>query len=208
MLVAMTASAAPIVFTLGDHPDSSLVSQTPYGLRLDSQAPAGAGPTWSVGPNLGGSGGPVTLAWDTTNLAAGALISGTLFRNDDNTLWTVSYQLTGLTGLGGGGFTATAGNGTLTPNAGGSAIALTGKQGGSGLAFVFDNTGFRLPGNTGWAGRGWLDPSRVCCDDWLVTATPGPPPGGSDIPEPGTISLMLIGLGMLIGGRKLRKRNS
>jgi len=33
-------------------------------------------------------------------------------------------------------------------------------------------------------------------------------PGGEEVPEPGTIGLMLIGLGMLAGGRKFRNRKN
>ena len=206
LMIAATVSAAPIVFTLGDHPDGQLGTDN-YGIRLDNHP---GSPTFSVGTNLSGTGGYVTLIWDPADLAAGATISGDVVRNDDLTDWTVSYFLTGLTAAPNGGFIATGGNGTLSEVGGANrVIALMGKTNGLGEAFIFDNNGHRLPTEDGWVGEGWLAPSSSCCDDWLVTAVPGPPPGEEEVPEPGTISLMIIGLGMLVGGRKLRqKRNS
>lgn len=217
LMLAVTASAAPVVFTLHDHPDGALYNGTPstaYGLRTDNNS---GGVTFSVSPLLGGNRGQsVGITWDPANLAAGATIFGTAVRNDDNTLWTVNYNLSNITLLGGGGFSATAGNGTISEIGGASrSIAMTGVADSTGDVFVFAFDSHRLGGfpnhpvpNAGPnqpVGRGWIDPSKPCCDDWLVTATPGPPPGQQPIPEPGTISLMLIGIGMLVGARKMRR---
>ena len=87
---AVPAISAPVIYLLGDHPDGALYdgvstsgSAGPYGLRYDViDPPAGAGPTFSMGSNLGGFGGNTTLEWDDANLAAGALLSGTMYRND------------------------------------------------------------------------------------------------------------------------------
>ena len=220
MTLALTASAAPVIFTFGDHPDAGIsgTRQTPYGIildDLDDPYNQGYGPTFSVGPNLGGSGGPLTLVYDPMNLAAGATIAGFAYRNDIGVVYSVNYFLTGLTAIGGdalaNGFTATAANGTLSsPN---QTIALVGKADSTGSVFTFNNIGWRLPGDpgVGWVGEGWLDPtyfskSMFGYNDFLMTAIPGPPPGNEPVPEPGTISLMLIGIGMLVGGRKLRRR--
>ena len=81
-LAAVPALAAPVAYFLGDHLDGSLYTGAtsgtggPYGMRIDAiDPPAGNGPTFSVGDNLGGNGGVVTLSWDDANLAAGAVIS-------------------------------------------------------------------------------------------------------------------------------------
>jgi len=44
----------------------------------------------------------------------------------------------------------------------------------TGIAFEFLNDGFRLPGNTAIAGRGWIDATGV--NDFLLTASPVPIP--------------------------------
>ena len=228
LLAAMSASAAPVVFTFGDHPNANLTTQLQYGLRLDGvDLVPGAGPTWSVGNNLPGSmGGPLSLIYDPMDIVnnpgtATALISGTVYSNMDGSLWSVFYTLSGLSlidGLAadpqfGGGFLAQAGNGTLSMLNGSVSFNLFGKSDGTSV-FAFNNIGHRLPGNpgVGWVGEGWLDPNQFPgsdphgYNDFLMTATPGPPTGGEEVvPEPGTIGLMLIGLGMLVGGRTFRR---
>lgn len=182
VLMSFSASAAIVTFQLGDHPDGALYQSdpsSPYGLRLDDQPPAGAGPTFSVGTNLGGLGGPVTLTYDDADASVDAVIAGTLERNDDGTFWTVTYTLSGLTLDGSGGFTATSGSGVLTENGGPGSINLAGEQNGAGDAFVFAQDGHRLAPNFAdvWVGRGWLLPNGST-DDWLVTATQIPLPAG------------------------------
>ncbi len=180
--VAIPALAAPVTFILGDHPDAALYQSdptSPYGLRVDSAPPPGSGPTFSVGTNLGGLGGLMTLTWDPANLAAGATITGTMERNDDGTFWTTTYTMSGLAAAGSGGFTATAGTGSVDEIGGAlRTIALTGETNGSGIAFEFDNDGWRLPTSDGWVGRGWLLPPGSV-DDWLVTATVVPVPAAA-----------------------------
>lgn len=190
--MAMSAQAATVTYILGDHEDGALYDGStsgpngPYGLRLDSfTPPAGPGPTFSVGDNLGGNGGVVELTWDDANLAAGATISGTLYQNDNGSSWAVSYSLTGLTDDGNGGWWATAGTGSATNGI--DTVILTGELK-DGMAFVFADDGYRLPASDGFVGRGWLlggDGS----DDWLVTAT--------IVPIPAAVWLFGSALGML-----------
>ncbi len=181
-IAAVPALAAPVTYILGDHPAGALYDGSstsgpsgPYGLRYDYlYPPPGDGPTFSVGDNLGGFGGLVVLSWDDANLAAGATISGEMYRNDTGDIWTVNYLLTGLVDDGNGGWTATDGSGSMTN--GGTPVILTGKQDDSGFAFVFANDGARLPGDpgTGWVGEGWLTGEGI--NDWLVTANVIPVP--------------------------------
>jgi len=217
LLGVQAALATPITHLLGDHPDAALWDDIsadgpngPYGLRYDNiDPPDGIGPTFSVGSNLGGFGGALTLTWDPLNLGAGAQMVGTIYRNDDGAggacvtacLWDVVYNITGLT-VGDGnlelGFNATGGFGTLTRQLGGEVIDLLGHANGAGIAFEFDNDGHRLSGdNSSWVGRGWLEPSSPCCDDWLIVSV--------SVPEPGTLALLSLGL-VGIGFTRRRKK--
>ncbi len=191
IFTALPALAAPVTYVFGDHPDAALFQSdpsSPYGLRVDDAAPPGNGPTFSVGTNLGGLGGPVTLTWDPADLAAGATISGTLERNDDGTFWTTTYTLGGLAAAGSGGFTATTGTGSVDEIGGLlRTIALSGELN-NGITFEFDNDGHRLPASDGWVGRGWMLPGGTT-DDWLVTATL--------VPVPAAVWLFGSALGLL-----------
>jgi len=207
--------AAPMFFLLGDHPDGREYdgsSDTAYGLRYDQQ-----GALYSVGGNLGGEGGPLVLEYDPVALTAE--IRGFIDRyypgdgsdSGPGQAFFVEYELSGVVAEG-AGFTATGGNGTASA-AGPCSLncdpfSLIGKQDDNGLAFIFSNIGFRLgPNGTnlgeGWVGNGWLEGAGT--NDWLVTGVPSDAPG-EEVPEPGTVGLMLIGLGMLAGGRKFRNR--
>ena len=178
---ASMANAATVVFQMGDHPDAALYKQNndnPYGLRLDSQSDT----TFSVSTNLGGLGGqgdPVTLSWDTANLAAGALLSGRVENNQDGTFWNLNYLITGLSPLGGPGFVATGGNGTVSEIGGALRVwNLASELNNQGDAFVFAHDGHRLPGdNTSPVARGWLLPPNST-DDFLMVASPVPLPAG------------------------------
>lgn len=172
-----------------DHPDGSL-SPPPYGLRMDS-----LGYTFSV--ELGGA--LTTLTWSGGSTAQ---IAGTLWNNQTSELWTVDFEITGITAEPGNlGFTSTGGNGTLTdPTL--NVTTLAGKQDGSGSAFTFLADGHRLAGHPSYGdadtavGRGWIDAPGV--NDFLVIATL--------IPEPGTG--LLLGLGLaLLGARRNRARS-
>ena len=203
---ALPAFSKTVTYILGDHEDGALYDDVstsgpsgPYGLRYDAiDPPNGNGPTFSVGDNLGGLGGLVTLTWDDANLAAGATISGSMSRNDtvangNGDIWTVTYTLTGLVDDGNGGWTATGGSGSM--NDGGAPVILTGLQDGSGYAFIFANDGHRLDGDpgVGWVGRGWLTGGGT--DDWLVTAV---------IPVPAAIWLFPSALAALGWMRRRR----
>lgn len=109
-----------------------------------------------------------------------ANISGKVQHNPNSTniiqeLWDVNYDITGVEADPGGmGFTATGGTGQLFFN---NVLQTqwTGKQDGSGFAFLFLGDGHRLSEDTtSPVGRGWLDLNGT--NDWLVTATPVPVP--------------------------------
>lgn len=176
-IAALSAQATTVTYILGDHEDGALYdgfsasgATGPYGLRFDAiDPPNGNGPTFSVGNNLGGNGGLLLLSWDDANLAAGATISGSMYRNDTGDVWSVTYNLTGLVGDGNGGWTATGGTGLLN-----GTIDLIGKPDDHGHAFIFANDGHRLAGDTGWVGRGWFEGDGS--NDFLVTATVVPVP--------------------------------
>ena len=188
-----TLPAAPVIFVLGDHPDAALYQSdpdSPYGLRMDGMLPEGYGPTYSVGTNLGGLGGQLTLTWDPEDLGAGAQISGMIERNDDGTFWMVSYSITGLSAAEDGGFKATGGEGLLSEIGGDMRnFELTGKQNDEGVAFEFDNDGHRLSADDGWVGRGWLLPAGST-NDFLVTA--------AVIPLPPALVMFVSALMMLV----------
>ncbi|MGI9342239.1 MAG: PEP-CTERM sorting domain-containing protein [Gammaproteobacteria bacterium] len=191
--------AATVTYILGDHPDAALYQTNPtdpYGLRVDAAPPPGTGPTFSVGTNLGGLGGPVTLSWDDS-LAGSATLSGTLERNDDGTFWTVSYILTGLAAAPNGGITATGGSGSVDEIGGAlRSISLTGMQDAGGYAFIFDDDGHRLAAPAGWVGRGWLAGSGTTVDDWIVTA--------QIVPVPAAVWLFGSALGLMGLARRRR----
>ncbi len=180
--MCIPAFAIPVTYLLGDHPDAALYQSdptSPYGLRFDAAPPPGNGPTFSVGTNLGGLGGPVTLMWDPANLAGGATISGTIERNDDGSFWTVTYILSGLVAAENGGFKATSGIGSVDEIGGAlRSIAMNGEADGTGFVFEFDDDGHRLGTSSGWVGRGWLLPPDST-EDWLVTAQVIPVPAAA-----------------------------
>lgn len=194
-----TSQAETVIYRLGDHPDGILFRQdsdNPYGLRLDSQVPP---TTFSFNTNLGGLGGPVYLTWDDQNLAAGARITGTLENNQDGSFWTVDYLITGLSELGAqgtsalNGFSATAGNGSVTRNGSAETIALAANLNDQGLAFFFAPDGYRLPGDsTIPVGRGWLLPPDTT-DDFLFTASLVPLPAGVWLLVSGFAGLVALG---------------
>lgn len=198
MLISLASNvmAAPVAFTLGDHLDAALFKAggEPYGVRIDDAPPPGNGPTFSVGTNLGGGGGPVTLTWDPMDLSVDAVISGVTKRDDDGTFWDVNYTLTGLAAAGSGGFTSTSASGSIDEQGGAlRSLTLTGEANGGGFVFEFDNDGHRLPSADGWVGRGWLLPTGST-DDWLVIATP--------VPVPATVWLFGSALGLLVWARR------
>ena len=190
-------AVTPGTYVLFDHPASNLTGAIgPYGLRMDFLTPPdGDGPVFSVScVDCSGDGtqnASVKLEW--TGLTA--VISGSLWNWTTSEMWSVDYTLTGLTTVA-KGFTATGGNGLLTPPSGPATI-LTGKQDHKDprIAFYFLADGHRLPGdNYTIVGRGWLVGDDT--NDWIVTA--------KRVPEPAT--LFLLGPGLLMGIGFFRKR--
>jgi len=199
---AMPQSASAVsvlpagLYLLQDHPDAQLWDHSstsgpngPYGLRMDSM-PGTPGPTFSM--EQGGA--EVFMYWDG---GATASIYGEIQHNVDGDLWDLTFTITGITAAApgiGGGFVSTGGTGMISDQNSADEVALAGKQDGGGHAFRFLGDGHRMPDNDTAVGRGWIDASGT--NDFLFTATP--------VPEPG--SLGLLGLGLVAGLRRLRKR--
>ena len=189
--LALPASAGEIlpgVYQLLDHGDGQL--GTDYGLRVDA-----IGEVFSVELN----GASLLLTWDGGTTAN---ISGTLNENSMGgmggigPIWTIDYDLTGVSAVGTLGFTATGGSGVLTDPFLVDTV-LSGETNGSGFVFEFLADGFRIDGdNDTPVGRGWLMPSGTT-NDWIVRAVL--------IPEPATG--LLLGLG-LAGLAALRRRQA
>ena len=190
--ISSASHAALVTYQMGDHPDSSLYNSPntggpngPYGLRGDALLPpAGNGPTFSVGDNLGGAGGVVTLTFDNADDTVDATLQGTLVNNYDGSSWTVDYTLD-VSSTGANGFTASSGSGTLSKVGGSTVYTLTGKAM-NGDVFLFKNDGHRLGGHsspTDWVARGWLvhtafssepkevESGQMDYNDWLMVGT-------------------------------------
>lgn len=88
-----------------------------------------------------------------------------------------------------GGFDSGSGFGDFFPDLQGSDIVGT-----KGVSFSFQ------------APNGWSNGTEQLYISKISVSALGP--GGEEVPEPGTIGLMLIGLGMLAGGRKFRNRKN
>lgn len=232
---AQASMVMPGIYDILNHPDAALTDPGPppvaYGLRLDDFCSASATSSLCTGSgtdaertfSVEGGGAGVTLEW-TTDLAADlsvAKISGTVRRNSDDSLWTVSYDITGITALSGTLGDGTDGwvagesgiSGTLTGTGAnmGISLDLDGKANGGGQAFIFDNDGHRCSGHgdpCAWkaiAPRGWIvvdDIMPTDTNDWIVIAEKRP----DQVSEPGTLAL--LGLGILGLGYIRRRRLS
>ncbi|MEM7081616.1 MAG: VPLPA-CTERM sorting domain-containing protein [Pseudomonadota bacterium] len=195
LLMAFSSAtfAASMTFELGNHEDGALYDgvTNPYGLRLDD-----SGQTFTVGDNLPATftGASLFLTFDPDDLAAGAVLSGTIVDNANGGAWVVNYTLSDLTAAPNGGFIAQTGIGTLTEVGGTTVFDLIGKSNGTG-AFIFDNDGHRLGTSDGWVGRGWVE-GYGSANDFLVIATP--------VPLPGAIWMMGAAVIGLFGARRRR----
>jgi hypothetical protein len=227
-----TATAAPTVFVLGDHPDGDLAADGAYGLRLDETL-------WSMAG--------VELTFDavleTASLEGSVFMTSTNVASrmqDDPEEWYLTYTFSGVSALGSNSFTATGGEGWLIDQHTDHIdyfdyIFLQGKQD-AGLAFIFGPNGWRLedwapPFDSvdGLTGRGWLMATNVVygvsewkCEerlggryrngkckvdlggtqDFLVTAMDDD--DTPPVPEPSTILLTMGGVALLW----FRKRSS
>ena len=165
----MATSAHAVTYKLADHPDGVLSSPTvSYGLRLDQIGGSPEERTFSVQD--------LFLTWDGGVTAS---ISGTVKNNSSDEIFDVSHTFSGVSSQA-GGFVATGGVLTLTPQAGntvGAPVApINSAQNGSNLAFLLLDDGHRLDGdNSSFVGRGWLS-GPGSANDWLVTATVVPVP--------------------------------
>ncbi|MFK8031934.1 MAG: VPLPA-CTERM sorting domain-containing protein [Gammaproteobacteria bacterium] len=197
LAITSTAFAASLTFEIGNHADGALYdgSTNPYGLRLDD-----LGQTFTVGDNLPGAftGASLTLTFDPADLAAGAVLTGTVIDNATGLGYDVNYMMTDLTAAPNGGFISQSGTGTLNERFGEGTFVLASKSNGTG-SFIFDNDGHRIDGaSTGWVGRGWFEGSGA--NDFLITGTSDAIP--APVPLPAAIWLMGAGLVSLFGFKR------
>lgn len=153
-----------------------------YGLRVDYLGLSNN--TFSVEK----SGASVRLVFD--DVAKTASINGQVSHNGAGGLFDLTYTLSGIQNLSGGGFTAAGGSGNLSGMAPGTPVNLdfAGKQNGSSIASILAFDGHRINNDSSTGVfRGWIvDKDRPCCNDFLVQVTP--------VPLPATLVLFLTGI--------------
>lgn len=156
-----------------------------YGLRFDYLGLANN--TFSVEK----AGANVHLVFD--DVAKTASINGQVSHNGLGGLFDLTYTLTGIQNLSGGGFTATGGSGNLSgvvPGMPGTTVNqdFDGKQNGSSIASILAFDGHRINNDSSTGVfRGWIvNENRPCCNDFLVQVTP--------VPLPATLVLFLTGI--------------
>ena len=186
-VLTISVSHAAIVqgqdYLLLDHPDSALTNSPghgPYGLRLDSLLPNGAGPTFSVELN----GASVILNWIGTT----ATIVGQVWNNSTNELWSVMQTFSNVSAIP-GGFQASSGELTVTDP---SMNVFLFDATPAGNVFSADDSGHRCGSHAGCGplvAKGWVVPKftdPVGANDWLVQLTP--------VPIPAALPLLISGL--------------
>lgn len=212
--LATTAVASPVTLfesRLGDHPNGAQ-NPPPYGLRVDgllaSQGGAGGVTTFSFEQN--GAGVSIKIVDLDGDLGTNDLqitIQGNVYGGEapastytfGEGLYALDFTMSfGVDGVS-NGWTADGGSplnsGTLTALGsygltGSGAFTLDLKAGAD--MFLFLDDGHRLPGSSGWVGRGWLDGGGT--RDFLFTV----------IPLPGSAGLAMAGLGLVA----LRRRRT
>lgn len=202
--LATTALADPVTLfeaRLGDHPNGQK-NPPGYGLRLDNQFAdsGGAGGTTTFSFQENGANVVLKVIEDSGVLTIS--ISGQVYGGEapgstytfGAGLYALDFTMTVVDA--GDGWTSVSGadnSGTLSAL---GDYGLTGPtdfdlelKGGAAM-FLFLDDGHRLPGSTGWAGRGWLkgDGTR----DFLFTV----------IPLPGSAALAMAGLGLVAVRRR------
>ena len=213
--LASTAYAGPVVLfksALGDHPDGAALPPA-YGLRMDNlfSGLGGTGGITTFSFEQNGAGVSMTI-WDLDmdGDADEIRIAGTVFGgedagttygfgaglykleftfsvgvNDESNGWSASSHAAN-----GGFLQALAGNVDVAE---GTMFNLVQRTDSMAKDFKFLNDGHRLPGSSGWVGRGWLDGGGT--RDFLFVT----------IPLPGGAGMALAGLG-LVALRRRRNR--
>lgn len=194
------ASATTYTYNLFDHPLGAKAASYDYGLRLDA-----VGKFFSFET---GTGSGVSLAQLTYNdMTNTASITGQMRDNFDDSLWDISFSLTGTVDIPTGYFTTNAlGTGSITDGLA-TTYNLTGKSRGD-ASFLF---GINLGGKNypGLDGAGWVTIDGLCgpgtntgcsgANDFLFTAAP--------IPVPAALPLALLAFASL-GAMRLRRRHA
>jgi hypothetical protein len=207
-LMASQASATPIAsgitYQVLDHPDGQLAPPV-YALRLDGLDGDNSHEfTFSAETN----GAFLRIRYeaaDNTITFAGQVYGGRVNNNAyiAPQLWDVSFVYGGVNDFGGHlDATPGQGSGTITAVGNNNVIQLVDKANSDGLSFRV-NYGHRTENDVA-TGYGWLthdQSKRSPSQDWLFTI-------GDPVPEPGTATLLGVGLAGLASGRRLRKRPS
>lgn len=182
-LFTTSVNATIFNYRLLDHGGGGLGPD--YGLRVDYLGLSNN--TFSVEK----SGAKVHLVFD--DVAKTASINGKVSHNGAGGLFDLTYTLSGILNLSGGGFTATGGSGNLSgtvPGMPGTIVNLDfdGKQNNYSIASILAFDGHRINNDSSTGVfRGWIiDGMRPCCNDFLVQVTP--------VPLPATLVLFLTGI--------------
>ncbi|MEM7060675.1 MAG: hypothetical protein AAF557_24100 [Pseudomonadota bacterium] len=194
------ASATTYIYDMFDHRDRGK-SNKEYGLRLDYLNPD----TFFSALDTNGN-SMLSLSYDDS--AMSFLLSGQVRRNSDDSLWDVSYGMSGVTDGGGGMFGAFGGS-TLTDDSlvcassmlcGNDSLNIGRKaKASTGLFFGLGDVGNDPFGvvrgsiltASGWV---WRPNGYGCCNDWLLEGKLDKIVNTTPVPLPGGLPLLLAGL--------------